>query len=119
MRGGAAIQPLGGRVFAARTSTSMSADTAPTLLLVEDDPAIRTFLADNLTADGYDLLVSDSVHDAGRLLDLLAPDLMVVDVMLPDGSGLDLVRRVRAADGIATRLDPEMPVIVLSGCDGE
>src|SRR3954469_5381968 len=91
----------------------------PTLLLVEDDPLIRTFLADNLTADGYDLLVADCVRDARRLLDAVPPDLMVVDVILPDGSGLELVQRVRAADGIATRLDPEMPVIVLSGCTSE
>ncbi len=34
-------------------------DTARTLLLVDDDAAVRTFLADNLTADGYDLLVAD------------------------------------------------------------
>ena len=36
----------------------MTADPA-TILLVEDDPVVRTFLADNLTADGYDLLVDE------------------------------------------------------------
>ena len=40
-----------------------------TLLLVEDDPVIRTFLADNLTADGYELLVADCSRDALRLLE--------------------------------------------------
>ena len=43
----------------------------------------------------------------------------MVDVRLPDGSGLDLIRRVRAADGIASRLDPALPFIVLSGCASE
>ena len=96
----------------------MTADPA-TLLLVEDDPVVRTFLADNLTADGYDLMVADSVRDALRVLELETPELAVVDVRLPDGSGLDLIRRVRAADGIVSRLDPAMPFVVLSGCDGE
>src|SRR3954451_10543098 len=90
-----------------------------TLLLLEDDPVIRTFLADNLTADGYDLLVADTVRDALRLLEFARPDLAVVDVRLPDGSGLDLIRRVREADGIASRLAPSLPLVVLSASAGE
>jgi DNA-binding response OmpR family regulator len=92
---------------------------AATILLVEDDPVVRTFLADNLTADGYELLVTDSVEAAVGLLELACPDVAVVDVRLPDGSGLDLIRRVRESDGIASRLDPALPFIVLSGCAGE
>jgi DNA-binding response OmpR family regulator len=38
---------------------------------------------------------------------------------LPDGSGLDLIARVRAADGIASRLDPEVPLVILTGRAGE
>src|SRR3954452_16806626 len=87
-----------------------------TLLLVEDDPLIRSFLADNLTADGYELLVCGTVRDELRALEYQRPDLAVVDVKLPDGSGLDLIRRVRDADGIGSRLDPTLPVVVLSGC---
>jgi DNA-binding response OmpR family regulator len=90
-------------------------DDASTILLVEDDDATRTFLADNLTADGYDLLVADSVRDGTRLLETKFPDLAVVDVGLPDGSGLELVRRVREADGLASRVDPFTPLLVLSG----
>jgi DNA-binding response OmpR family regulator len=86
-----------------------------TLLLVEDDPGLRTFLADNLTADGFDVLVADTVHDAVRLLEYKQPDLALVDLGLPDGSGLDLIARVRAADGVASRLDPGMPLVVLTG----
>ena len=90
-----------------------------TLLLLEDDPVIRTFLADNLTADGYDVLLAETLIDAGRLLERTRPDLAVMDVNLPDGSGLDLLRRVRAADGVATRLDPTLPVVMLSGAAEE
>jgi len=88
---------------------------SPTLLLVEDDLGLRTFLADNLTADGFDVLLADTVHDAVRLLEYKQPDLALVDLGLPDGSGLDLIARVRAADGIASRLDPGLPLVVVTG----
>ena len=94
-------------------------DGAHTILLVEDDDATRTFLADNLTADGFDMLVADCVREGRRLLEAKFPDLVVVDVVLPDAAGLDLVREVRSADGIASRLDPHTPVLVLSGRSSE
>jgi DNA-binding response OmpR family regulator len=90
-------------------------DDVSTILVVEDDDATRTFLADNLTADGYDLLVADTVRDGARLLESKFPDLAVVDVGLPDGSGLELVRLVREADGLVSRVDPMTPLLVLSG----
>ena len=90
-------------------------DDASTILVVEDDDATRTFLADNLSADGYALLVADCTSDGLRLLESKFPDLAIVDVGLPDGSGLDLVERVRAADGLASRADPATPLVVLSG----
>ena len=86
-----------------------------TVLVVEDDAAVRTFLADNLTADGYELLVADCARDAWRLIETKAPDLVVLDVALPDGSGLDLLARVRAADRRLSRADPDLRVLVLSG----
>src|SRR3954447_26714714 len=90
-------------------------DDVSTILIVEDDDATRTFLADNLTADGYDLLVADTVRDGARLLESKFPDLAVVDVGLPDGSGLELVRHVRESDGLVSRVDPMTPLLVLSG----
>jgi DNA-binding response OmpR family regulator len=92
---------------------------ADSILIVEDDPVIRTFLADNLTADGYELLVAGTVEQALRELESRRPDLAVVDLRLPDGSGLELVRRVRGSDGIGCRLDPALPLLMLSGCGGD
>jgi len=97
----------------------MHASDPATILLVEDDPIVRTFLADNLTADGFAVLVADSLRDGMRVLEYHKPDLAIVDVALPDGSGLDLVARVRAADRVATRLDPALPLVVLSGLTAE
>ena len=87
----------------------------PTLLVVEDDPVLSTFLADNLTADGFEIVLADGVREGLRELELRRPDLAVVDLGLPDGSGLELIARVRESDGVATRLDPQLPLIVLSG----
>ena len=79
----------------------MRPDT-PTLLLVEDDPVLSTFLADNLTADGFELVLADCVRDGLRELEFRRPDLAIVDLGLPDGSGLELLARVR--DGRRRRL---------------
>jgi DNA-binding response OmpR family regulator len=94
-------------------------DDASTILVVEDDDATRTFLADNLTADGHDVISADCARDGWRLMETKFPDLALVDVALPDGSGLDLIRRVREADGVASRVDPQLPILVLSGRRGE
>jgi DNA-binding response OmpR family regulator len=94
-------------------------DDASTVLLVEDDDATRTFLADNLTADGYDLLVAETIREGTHLFETRFPDVAVVDVGLPDGSGLDLVRHVREADGLSSRIDPFTPLLVLSGRAGD
>jgi len=90
-----------------------------TILLVEDDPVLGIFLADNLSADGYEPVHADTLRAGLRALELRRPDLAVVDLALPDGSGLELIERVRGADGVASRLDPGLPIVVLSGRAGE
>jgi len=86
-----------------------------TILLVEDDPVLGTFLADNLAADCYEPIVAETLRDGLRELEYKRPDLAVVDLGLPDGSGLELIERVRSADGVASRIDPALPLLVLSG----
>ena len=90
-------------------------DDASTILVVEDDSATRMFLADNLSADGYELLVADCASIGLSLLERKFPDLALIDVGLPDGSGFELLRRVRSADGVASRVNPDMPLMVISG----
>lgn len=87
----------------------------PTILVVEDHRTTCTFLADNLTVDGYEILVADSARDAWRLLTTKFPDLALVDLGLPDRDGLELLRDVREADGTAGRVDRHIPLVVLSG----
>ena len=97
----------------------MTGDDAATILVVEDDAATRTFLAVNLTADGYELLVADTAQHGLRLLDTKFPDLVLVYIGRPHASGFEVLRRVREADGIASRLDPSTPLVLLTGRDGE
>jgi DNA-binding response OmpR family regulator len=87
----------------------------PTILVVEDHRTTCTFLADNLTVDGYEILVADCAKDAWRLLATKFPDLALVDLGLPDRDGLELLRDVREADGAAGRIDRHIPLLVLSG----
>ncbi|MEA2251464.1 MAG: two-component system, OmpR family, response regulator, partial [Solirubrobacteraceae bacterium] len=94
-------------------------DPTATILVIEDDPATRTFLADNLTADGYELLVADCGQEAVRLLECKFPDLVLLDLGLPDAAGLDLVGRVRSSDGVASRIDLAVPLLVVTGRAGE
>ena len=97
----------------------MTEDERATILIVEDDEATRRFLGDNLTADGHDVLVADTGRDGLRMLEYKYPDVAVVDLALPDVDGLDLIARVRGADGVATRINPDTPLLVLTGRDGE
>ncbi len=94
-------------------------DDAFTLLVVEDDDATRTFLADNLTADGFRLLVADCAREGLRLIEQKDPDLLLLDVNLPDRSGLELIRDLRDADAVAGRVQSALPVLVLSGRGAE
>jgi DNA-binding response OmpR family regulator len=88
---------------------------ARTLLLVEDDEATATFLADNLAADGFDVTVAPGVAEGWRALQFRPLEVVLLDLALADGSGLALLDRLRAADGAASRVDPALPVIVVSG----
>jgi DNA-binding response OmpR family regulator/signal transduction histidine kinase len=97
----------------------MSTTDAATILVLEDDEPTRTFLADNLTADGYELLVADNAADGLAQLETKFPDLALIDLGLPDRSGLEVVARVRASDGVASRIDPAVPIVVITGRAGE
>jgi DNA-binding response OmpR family regulator len=94
-------------------------DRQRSVLVVEDDEATQAFLADNLTADGFAVATASSAGEGLRAIEVRGPNLVVLDLMLEGGSGLDLLDRVRGADGLATRIDPDLPVIVLSGRAGD
>jgi len=85
------------------------------VVVCEDDTPTLELLCDNLVADRYGVLPAPSASDALRLCRYKHPDLMLLDLSLPDASGLDVLREIREADGVISRFDPRLPVIVLSG----
>jgi CheY-like chemotaxis protein len=85
------------------------------ILVVEDDDATRAFLLENLAADGFRVAGASSPGEGVRAIEVRRPSLVLLDLALEDGSGLQLIDRVRHADGLASRIDPDLPVIVLTG----
>jgi DNA-binding response OmpR family regulator len=85
------------------------------VVVCEDDAVTLDLLCDHLVADRYGVLPAPSASDALRLCRYNQPDLLLLDISLPDASGLDVLREIRAADGVESRFDPDLPVIVLSG----
>ena len=68
---------------------------ATRILVVEDDPGIADVLEDNLAIDGFDVRVATTAHDALSACQLFGPDLVLLDVKLPDGDGFELCQLLR------------------------
>ncbi len=83
------------------------------VLLVEDEPATRAFLEQQLADDGFDVLAVDRGGQALEVLERAAPDLMLLDVGLPDASGFELCRRLREGEP-GRAWDRDVPVILVS-----
>ncbi|PAX09598.1 nitrogen regulation protein NR(I) [Sphingomonas lenta] len=77
------------------------------VLVIDDDAAIRTVVAEALRRSGHQVALAASLAEAEAALAAGAPDVLVTDVMLPDGDGLDHLARV-------SHRHPALPVIVLS-----
>jgi DNA-binding response OmpR family regulator len=87
-----------------------------TVVVCEDDDPTRELLCDQLTADRYRALPAPSASDALRLCGYNQPDLMLLDLGLPDAKGIDVLRQIRSS---RERFDPELPVLILSGRGSE
>ena len=85
------------------------------VVVCEDDAATLELLCDHLAADRFGALPAPTASDALRLCRYNQPDLLLLDLALPDASGLDVLREIREADGADARFDPKLPVIVLTG----
>jgi DNA-binding response OmpR family regulator len=92
-----------------------SAEPEATVVVCEDDAPTLDLLCDHLHADRFDALPAPTAGDALRLCHYNDPDLLLLDLKLPDASGLDVLREIRASAGPTGRFDPALPVIVLSG----
>ena len=78
----------------------------PLVLVIEDEPQMRRFLRASLTSHGYDMCEAASAAEAVALATSRTPELMLLDLGLPDGDGIDLTRRLREWSRV--------PIIVIS-----
>jgi len=85
-----------------------------TVLVVDDEPRIVEFLTENLRDDDFTVLTAATGAEAIELLGRARPDVVLLDVVLPDMSGYEICRTVRAGDGINDPWDPDLPIIMLS-----
>ena len=89
----------------------MSANAGARILVVDDEPAIRRAVRTNLHAHGFDIETAANAAEALERFEHVRPDLIVLDLNLPEPSGLDVIRHVRERG--------RTPIIVLSVRDAE
>jgi DNA-binding response OmpR family regulator len=83
------------------------------LLLVDDEPYVGLVLQPRLEAAGFDVVLARTLADARAAMAGSLPDALLLDLHLPDGSGVDLLRDLRRQAGGA-----DLPVVVLTA-EGE
>ena len=84
---------------------------SPTVVIIEDEPQIRRFVRSALEAEGWQVHEADTAKKGLTEAGTRKPDLLVLDLGLPDGDGLDVIRDVRGWSGV--------PIIVLSARSDE
>ncbi|WP_219701182.1 response regulator transcription factor [Marinomonas lutimaris] len=85
--------------------------TSYKILVVDDEPQIHTFIRISLATEGFEYLGAESIAAAKRLIEQNSPHLLILDLGLPDGDGMDLVNYVRAISNT--------PILILTARDEE
>ena len=84
------------------------------ILVIEDEPDIRKNLEYNLAREGFSVIGAASISEAESNLSAQTFNLILLDLMLPDGSGLDLCKKIKAASKTES-----IPIIILTAKDDE
>lgn len=92
-------------------NSAVSPPAPPSLVLVEDDPALRTLMARALQENGYRVRPASTGPEMWLALEAGPVDLVILDIMLPGTSGLDLCRAIREKSGV--------PIIFISARGAE
>jgi excisionase family DNA binding protein len=98
--------------FLERSGPSSGGGTGrgPTVLIVDDDPKLREYVRVNLEMEGYSVKEAGSADEGLSVLDESTPDLVLLDVMMPEVDGWEMLRRVQERHGVGA-----IPVIMFSG----
>jgi DNA-binding response OmpR family regulator len=92
---------------------------AGTVIVCEDDPTTRDLLRQNLVADRFQVYTASTATTALELTRSYRPDLLLLDLVLPDHSGLEVLRTIREREMASDSNDPILPVILVSGASSE
>jgi excisionase family DNA binding protein len=82
----------------------------PLVLIVDDDPGLREYVRASLESEGYSVREAGSAKEGLAALDEEPPDLILLDVMMPEVDGWEMLRRVQERHGVGA-----IPVIMFSG----
>src|SRR6266542_3163331 len=77
------------------------------ILIVDDEPAVRVGIREFLELHGYQIAEAESCQDARHIFSTARPDIVIADYMLPDGTALDLLQRLKD-------IDSEIPLLILT-----
>src|SRR5206468_12652917 len=91
----------------------MAGDREPRVLVVDDEEHITELVAMGLGYNGFDVERAASGREALTAIEQRRPDLVVLDVMLPDLDGFEVARRLRQTEGAGTRV----PILFLTARD--
>lgn len=87
-----------------------AAPAGPLVLIVDDDARLREFVRVNLEAEGYEVREAGSAKEGLEALDQDSPDIVLLDVMMPQVDGWEMLKRIQERHGVGA-----FPVIMFSG----
>jgi excisionase family DNA binding protein len=96
--------------FLNRSGPGGSMQQCPLVLIVDDDERVREYVRVNLEMEGYAVREAGSAEEGLRVLDEVSPDLILLDVMMPEVDGWEMLRRVQERHGVGA-----IPVVMFSG----
>jgi excisionase family DNA binding protein len=96
--------------FLDRSGPGSAARHGPLVLIVDDDPRVREYVRVNLEMEGYDVREAGSAEEGLNVLEEVSPDLVLLDVMMPEVDGWEMLRRLQERHGVGA-----IPVVMFSG----
>jgi excisionase family DNA binding protein len=96
--------------FLNRSGPGGSTQQGPLVLIVDDDERVREYVRVNLEMEGYAVREAGNAEEGLGVLEEVSPDLILLDVMMPEVDGWEMLRRVQERHGVGA-----IPVVMFSG----
>ena len=96
--------------FLNRSGPGGNAQQGPLVLIVDDDERVREYVRVNLEMEGYSVREAGNAEEGLAVLEDVSPDLVLLDVMMPEVDGWEMLRRVQERHGVGA-----IPVVMFSG----